>query len=87
MLNGNQGEGLLNKIQKRIVSDSNAMAGIFGLYGSESLFTLLFRLSNVENVKILSHSPQFITVHTLLFWFVLILFTTPYLFVDSFVSS
>lgn len=31
MLNGNQGEGLLNKIQKRIVSDSNAMAGIFGL--------------------------------------------------------
>ena len=43
-----------------------------GVSKSESLFGLLFRVSNGENVEIFSHLQQFITVGTL--WFVLFLF-------------
>ena len=38
----------------------------------ESLISLLFRVSNEENVEVFSHSQQFITIRTL--WFVLFLF-------------
>lgn len=41
-----------------------------GVSKSESLFGLLFRVSNGENIEIFSHLQQFITVRTLLFCFV-----------------